>query len=463
MFMKLRGANFPLLPDRLPLKRRILSAGSWSLAGAAISYPISLGSNLLLTRLLVPKMFGVMAIATLVLTALTMFSDFGLVQNIVQSRRGSDPVYLNTAWAIQIIRGMLLWLLGVCVALLVFAGGHAGLWPEASVYADPYLPYVIAVISISMVIDGFQSTKSFEASRHLSLGRLTMMRIMAQILGLICMIGWIFLINRSIWALVAGVICSRLLTTLLSHTWLPGVVNRWHWDQPAFQEIVRFGKWIFLASILGFVANNADRILLAGFVNSAVLGIYSIASLIIGAIMQILITVFSQVSYPALSEVARERPRELKRSLYRLHTLTASFTYFCSGLLVVSGNTLIVLLYDPRYAEAGWMLQILAVGLLKIPFNLAMSGLLARGLAKYFTSLVAFHVATIVLIPLGFHFFGLPGALWGVVASQLSNVPAIIYFQIKYELFDLSKELILLPVFFAGIVLAKGLNLAVGY
>jgi hypothetical protein len=68
-----------------------------------------------------------------------------------------------------------------------------------------------------------------------------------------------------------------------------------------------------------------------------------------------------------------------------------------------------------------------------------------------------------VLIPLGFHFFGLPGALWGVVASQLSNVPAIIYFQIKYELFDLSKELILLPVFFAGIVLAKGLNLAVGY
>ena len=138
--------------------------------------------------------------------------------------------------------------------------------------------------------------------------------------------------------------------------------------------------------------------------------------------------------------------------------------YFCSGLLVVSGNSLIMMLYDPRYANAGWMLEILAVGLLKIPFNLAMWSLLARGLARTFTGLIAFHVATmIVLIPLGFQLFGLPGAVWGVVASQLCNVPAIIYHQIKHGLFDLSRELILPPAFLAGVILAKGLALAVGH
>ena len=464
MFIRWPRGLFPSFPDQSSFKRRILGAGSWSLAGTTASYAISLGSNLLLTRLLLPEMFGVMAIATLVITMLTMFSDIGLIQNIIQSERGTDSAYLNTVWAIQIIRGLLLWLLALCIALLIFAAQIAGLTPEHSVYADPILPYVIAAISFAIVIDGFQSTKVSEASRQLSLGRITQICIAGQIVGFICTIGWILLIERSIWALVAGAICSRLTTIPLSHIWLSGVANRWHWDKSAFHEIIHFGKWIFLSSILGLLANNLDRMLLGAFVGSATLGIYSIASMLINAIAQVLTNIFTQVSYPALSEVERERPHEFKRDLYRLHTATALFMYFCSGLLVVSGNSLIMMLYDPRYANAGWMLEILAVGLLKIPFNLAMWSLLARGLARTFTGLIAFHVATmIVLIPLGFQLFGLPGAVWGVVASQLCNVPAIIYHQIKHGLFDLSRELILPPAFLAGVILAKGLALAVGH
>ena len=56
------------------------------------------GSNLLLTRLLVPKMFGVMAVAMLVIIGLAMFSDLGLKPSVVHSRRGNEPVFLNTAW-----------------------------------------------------------------------------------------------------------------------------------------------------------------------------------------------------------------------------------------------------------------------------------------------------------------------------------------------------------------------------
>ena len=174
--------------------------------------------------------------------------------------------------------------------------------------------------------------------------------------------------------------------------------------------------------------------------------------------------IFSDVSFAALSEVARERSLELRRSLYRFHVFTASFTYICSGLLIVSGNIVIRLLYDPRYEQAGWMLQVLAVGLLAVPFNLAQFALLARGLPKIFTYVVAIHMAaTIVLIPLGFQFFGVPGAVWGIVASQLSSVPPTIYYQLKYDLFDLSKELLLLTTLFAGMIFASGFNHLLGF
>jgi O-antigen/teichoic acid export membrane protein len=450
-------------PQQLSLKQRILSAGSWTLTGSALNYAIRLGSNLVITRLLVPQMFGVMAIAMMVMTGLAMFSDFGLTQNIVQSKRGSDPDYLNTVWTIQILRGVLLWLLALCISLLIFAANRLGLVPTTSVYADPYVPYVIAGVSITSVIGALRSTKYSEASRYLSLGRITQMQLVSQIVGLICMFGWV-LIDPSIWGLVAANICSSIVGTMLSHIWLPGSANRLHWDRSASHEIIHFGKWMFLSSILGFFANNADRMLLGGYVDAATLGIYSIAYTFSSAVSGILNMVFSQISYPALSEVARERSSDLKRTLYRFHMLTASFTYLCAGGVIASGDTLIHLLYDSRYAGAGWMLQFLAVGLLCIPFNLAQFCLLARGLATNFAGVIAVRVAaTIVLVPLGFHFYGVPGAVCGIVASQLSNVPVTIYFQVKYGLFDPYKEILLLPALLGGLILGLAFNRAMGY
>jgi O-antigen/teichoic acid export membrane protein len=447
---------------RLSLKRRIFGAGAWSLTGFALTYAIRLGSSLLTTRLLVPQMFGVMAIAQLVITGLSMFSDLGLKQNIVQSKRGSDADYLNTAWTVQIIRGMLLWLLVLCVSLLIFAANRLGFVPKSSGYSDPSLPYVVAVASVSTIISGLQSTKFLEASRHLALARITLIQIAAQVIGLICMIGWI-LIDRSIWALVAGAICSSVVMTMLSHTWLPGVPNRWHWDQSAFHDIFHFGKWIFLSSLLGFAAANADRIFLGGLVDIKTLGIYSIAFTIYSAIALVLNVLIADVSFSAFSELVRERQSELKRNLYRFHFVMASAAYFCGGLVIVDGGTLIRLLYDPRYEDAGWMLQILGVGLLAVPFGLAQSTLLARGMPRMFTNVIAIRVAvTVVVIPLGFHWFGLSGALWGIVSGQLSMAPLMIYYQIKHGLFDSYRELLPLPMLLAGMIVGQGFNLAIG-
>jgi len=79
------------------LKQRTVRSGSWVVIGHLFSQGLRLGSNLILTRLLVPEMFGVMAIVTVIMAGLAMFSDVGLLQNIVQSKRGEEIDYLNTA------------------------------------------------------------------------------------------------------------------------------------------------------------------------------------------------------------------------------------------------------------------------------------------------------------------------------------------------------------------------------
>lgn len=453
--LELDMSNFA--PSQPSLKRRVIGASTWSLVGYTISYAIRFASSLLMTRLLVPDMFGVMTIAMTVMTGLAMFTDIGLRQNIIQSHR-NDELYLNTAWVVQIVRGALLWFVGIMFSLILFAVGHLTVLPPTTAYSDRTLPYVIAVLSFSVFIGGLQSTKLSEASRNLSLGRITQIQIFAQVAGLFSMVAWAFF-QKSVWTLVVGHIVATIATTLLSHSWLPGVSNRWQWERSALHDIIHFGKWIFISSILGFFANSADRILLGGLVDSATLGVFSIAVTIFGIVYQFFVKFILEVAFPALSEVVRERPTQLKRNYYRLHTIAALFSYFGAGLLFISGDRFIILLYDARYADAGWMLTILAVAIPTIPFSLAYYCLLALGLPKLFTNLVIIRVcATVACIPIGFKFFGMPGAVWGIVAGYYSGIPATMYFQAKHGFFSTWNELRLLLAVVPGVLVGFGFN-----
>jgi O-antigen/teichoic acid export membrane protein len=447
---------------RISLKQRVLKGGAWTLVGYGLGQAIRFGSNLLLTRLLVPDMFGLMAIATIVMVGLAMFSDLGLQPVIVQSARGNDATFLNTAWAVQILRGVMLWFVALGISLVSFVANHIGMIPNDSVYADPRLPYVIATLSFTLVIAGFNSTKLFEESRHLSFGRITLIEVVAQIAGLLCIFGWVFF-DRSISALVAGNIVAALTKMLLSYGWLPGTANRWEWDKSAFREIFHFGKWIFFSSILGFIVSNGDRLLLGGMVDKTVLGVYVIAFMIVSSVETVLIRIVGGVLFPALSEIARERPDTLKANYYRIHTVIAAFAYSCAGVLMMSGQSLIGLLYDPRYAQAGWMLEVLAATLLAVPFQIAIQCFMALGMPQLLSKILAIRaIALFLAMPIGYHLMGLPGALAGFVLSQLLGVPIIILDSVRNRLFDLRRELLLLPIVLLGMGIGKMLAMVVG-
>jgi O-antigen/teichoic acid export membrane protein len=426
------------------LKQRVLGAGMWSLVGFALSLNIRLGSNLLMTRLLAPEMFGVMAIASTVLVGLAMFSDVGLRQNIVQSKRGDEPDFLNTAWSIQIVRGITIWGVALCVCLVILVMGHLGKFPTDSVYAAPSLPYVVGVLSITAVFQGFESTKQFEASRGISLGRITGLEILSQLFGLAGMLSWAF-VDRSIWALVFGSVCGTAARTILSHTLLPGVGNRWLWDKEAADEVVHFGKWIMIASVIGFLVNSGDRLLLGGLVDASALGYYSIASLFIGSIDGVLTKLMSDVSFPAFSEIVRNRAENLKANYYRFLVVIASVAYFSAGAFMTFGSTLINHLYDARYQAAGWILQLLAAVLITVPFRLATQSFLALGMPKLQLNVVVLRLVVLFsATPVGFYFFGLKGAVLGIVLSHFSALPMIALYNIHHKLFDLRNELYLL-------------------
>src|SRR5262249_48881449 len=151
------------------------------------------------------------------------------------------------------------------------------------------------------------------------------------------------------------------------------------------------------ASILGFLLNNGDRLLLGGLVDAALLGVYVIAFQIVATLDQFIGRIVGAVTFPALSEVVRERPDALQSSYYRFHNIVGTVAYFGAGVLTISGHALVGVLYDSRYAQAGWMLQILAVSLLSAPFQMSVQVFMALGRPRVLTSIIAIRLVALYL------------------------------------------------------------------
>lgn len=442
------------------LRSRIIRAGIWSLGGYVASQALRLGSNLIMTRLLVPEMFGIMAVANVILVGLHLFSDIGLNQGVIQSRRGHDPVYLNTAWTVQILRGALLCLIALGIARSVDLAATSHWVPAGSVYADPILPYVITVLAFNPLIGGFASTRLATANRRLALGRITLIEIASQTAALLFMISWA-LVDRSIWALVVGSLLAVLLKVVLSHTLLPGEANALRWDREAFREIFGFGKWIFLTSILGFLAANGDRLLLGGLTDPATLGLYAIAYFIVGALYDAFDKVASSVAFPALSEVVRDRPQDLKNTYYKFRLPFDAMTLLVMGGLLSAGHLIVDVLYDDRYSAAGSMIGILGIMLFTVRYTLSGLCFLALGRPKLLVPITLSHTVLLFgLMPPIFGAYGFDGALWVVGGSAVLSLPVILYLKMVNQLFDFWREVMVLPLVPIGYALGLGLDTA---
>jgi O-antigen/teichoic acid export membrane protein len=445
--------------DRPPnLKRRVLRAGAWVMGSHVGVQLLRLAGSLVMTRLLVPDMFGVMAIAYVFMTGLSMFSDIGLGQSIVQSRRGEDPAFLNTAWTLQILRGLLLAALAVGVAAVLHVLKAAGALPAGSVYADPMLPPVISGLALTALIIGFESNRLAIARRQLNMGRVARLDIAGQAVSLVVMVLWAR-VDPSVWALVAGAIVSTSVRVVLSHTVLPGPPDRLAWDRSALSELIGFGKWVFLSSILGFLLMNGDRLILGGLVGADLLGLYSVAFMMAGVLQQVGMKLMPTVALPALSEIAREAPDRLRRSYYRIRVPLDIVTLVFAGGLFVSGTTIVGLVYDPRYIGAGPILEVLAVGLVAARYDVAEQCFLALGRPKLLGILNGIRVTAVYVgIPLAFAWRGFDAALWAVVAAPALAVPAMILMKHRLGLLDVRKEVVVLPALLVGMLLGYGFS-----
>lgn len=392
------------------LQQLAIRGSIWTIVGYGASQFIRLVNNIILTRLLEPELFGLMALVYTFITGLNLFSDIGINPSIIRSPRGEDARFLNTAWTLQVIRGTTLWLICFVIAI-----------PVANFYKIPQLSWLIPVVGSNTLIAGFNSTSLAVLNRRVEIGKLTIVEIVTQVIAVVIMIA-IALYKPTIWALVLGTLVANIVKLFWSHL-LSSTPHTFLWDRDCLKELFSFGRWIFVATAITFLANQTDRLVMGKLLPLEILGVYSIAFTFADIPRQIVNQLSNKVIFPLVSQQLQVLPKavflgkllEKRKYLLMLSALLVAF-FFCFSDIIID------ILYDERYQDAGWMFAILTLGLWPLILSISTGQiLLSLGKPQYHTlSVFLKFLYMVTLFPITIIRMGI---FWAIIVIGLNDLP----------------------------------------
>ena len=310
-------------------KKKIFVAGFWVILIFGFSNLVRLGSNLIITRLLEPEMFGVMAVVTIVTMGITMFTDLGLWPFVVRHKDPDNPHLLNVVWTLQVLRGwVIFFFIVVMVAILVLGNQYLPSYFHG-IYADSRLPMLVLVAGIASVINGYASMASPVMHRKVEIGKVQLAEFIAQLVGTILMVVWVWL-YPSIWALLVAGLVSATVNTFLSYYFF-SFRHKLVWDKVIVKEVFHFSKWIVIATALTYLFMQGDKLFFAAKIDAATLGVYSIAFMLVATLTSVTETLASRIAFPAFSTIVHGDRNLLKQKYYkvRLYLDFSISTFLC--------------------------------------------------------------------------------------------------------------------------------------
>jgi len=404
-------------PDvKKSLRARVINAGSWALGGYAIGQVLRLASNLILARLLFPEAFGIMAIATAIYVGVVMLTDVGIGQSIIVHQDGGDDLFLDTAWVLQIIKGVLI------TVMLVLGSGWA-----ADFYDDDRLQGIVLIIAATALIGGFNSTKLQTAHRNLQERQFFWVGLASQTVSLVTMVGLAFL-YKSPSSLAWGGFASAIFTCVTSHFYYPGRLNRLRLDGHHARQIMRFGGIILVGSTLTFACGEGSKLLMGSLIDMKTMGIISIAASLSGLCIGVSTMLSGKILFPAYAELHRGvNHGKLNAAVRRARMIQISFIWTSSLILLLISKPLIGIMYDDRYSEAILIIEVMAIGNFLVALNISYSALVAAigrpDLNVIIVSIMALSLWASVYV--GYYFWGSMGVICGMAVSGWLSYPFI--------------------------------------
>jgi PST family polysaccharide transporter len=356
---------------------------------------------IILSRLLAPEAFGLVALATAFTVFIELFLDQGFGSAIVQ-REELEPEHLDTAFWLNVLTSILM------TGGLIVASGLLG-----ALFEEPRLTSVLQWLSITLILSGLSSTQISILQRKLAFKEFAIRSMVANAVGGIVGISMAFA-GYGVWSLVGQDLAGGLVRVVVlwrASDWRPGFkVSKSH-----YKELVSFGIPIVGNNALNVLMKRSDDLLIGYFLGPTLLGFYTIGYQLLLIIIRLVTEVTNSVAFPAFSRI-QHQPERMRHAFYRVTQYTSVFAFPVFIGLATLAPELVPAVFGEKWAPSIPVMQVLAlIGILQSVLFFNGSVIKASGKPSWQLGIMLLNAVCSVL---GF----LLVVRWGIVAVAAAFV-----------------------------------------
>jgi len=391
-----------------------LKGVSWMTALRASMRGLAIIKVAVLARFLVPAQFGNYGIALLILGFLEVLTETGINVFLIQKKEDIKP-FLNSAWVVSIIRGILITLVIIASAPLI-----------TYFFKAPQVIYLLYIVGAVAFVRGFINPMEVFYQKNLQFKKEFWYKGFLYFIdaGLAITLG---ILTRSESAMLISMLVSAVLEVVLSFILFKDK-PKLTVDKEKVLEVVHSGKWVTGAGIFSYIFQNIDNLTVGKVLGTASLGYYQQAYSISTLPVSEVGNIFNKVTFPVYVAIAGDKER-LKKAFFKTLGVISLLVIPFSVVLFFFAKPIILVFLGQNWLTIEPALKILAIfGAFKSILNFSYSLFLSLKLQKYvmYSEMMGIVGMAIAIYPMTLK-FGIVGAGLSTIIAFVFSLPVVIY------------------------------------
>lgn len=377
--------------------------------GGGVGKLVSLGTTLVMARLLSPTEYGLMALAMVVVGFIGFFNEIGIGSAIVQ-KADLTQAEVNGCFAVALLASLVL-----SSATMLGAGAIAAF------FGNPQLESMVMVLATTFVIGAFGTVPLAYLRRAMhfkAIAGITVVSIIVQSsVGLA--LAWR---GFGAWSLVWSFVVASVIQSagaLALSGWRP----HGRWGIREASSLVMYGLHITNTRVFWYLYTNADKVIIGKLLGERAVGVYDMAFSLATLPSSQVTTLATNVASPLFSKLQHDAAR-LRGFLLHLTRGVAYLTYPALLGMLACSHELVAVVLGAKWIDVLIPFQALCLmGLVKSVDPLLSQVLISTGHAKKLSSYTLMCGVVITLsVTAGAMLDGLRGVslVWVVVYPLLS-------------------------------------------
>lgn len=392
------------------LDKKITKGVGWTSIATFGNQGLRLVLKLVLAKLLLPEHFGLIGMAHVFISFISLISELGMGAALIQKpKEQMNETYYHTAFWTNLgvsIVGFIIILVGVAPMAAWF-------------YEEAILVKLVPLLAVPIVLDAFYLIPKVQLSRALHFKPQAIREIVSVLIAGIVAI-YLAMQGYGVWALAFNGIITSIVSIVLYYAsvkWRP----KFSFDKEAFKSLFGFGGYVMVERIFSFLTSNIDYILIGKLIGSSALGVYTLAFILTDTFRKQFLNILAKVLYPAYSSIQHDI-EQLRKYFLGVIKINGIFLFPMMTYFFVMAEPMIIYFWGDTWQDAVFPLQILSLAVIVHVLGGTTTTIMRSiGRADLIMKLniVTTIFITVPAIAIGAYLYGIKGVAIGVLVNKI--------------------------------------------